>query len=570
MFDLLDGGVMERRLSLGFALMICLAAVPGLSAAQAGSTQMPAPAVIPVVLPAAMAGAMSDAMDAAREGVFRQAVAEAAGRDRDLAEFYRDIGYRAVWTGEDALHRARRSALLRALDDAALHGLPAARYDRAALLARMADIRSTRELGEVEVALSRAYLAYARDVQSGVLEPGRVVDDIKRSVPRREAGDLLAELMQGDPRVVLRALPPQTNEYRRLMKARLRLERLIAEGGWGAGVRAGKLEPGDTGAAVVALRDRLVAQGYLARSATAQYDGRIQAAVQAFQADHGLETDGVAGASTLAALNVSPEARLQSVIVAMERERWLSPVRGGRQILVNLTDFSARIIDDDRVTFETRAVVGKDAGGRRSPEFSDQMDHMIVNPTWHVPRSITVGEYLPQMQANRGAAGHLRLYDSRGREVPRSAVNFNAYSARSFPFALKQPPSTSNALGLVKFMFPNKYNIYLHDTPQKQLFAREKRDFSHGCIRLAQPFEFAYALLGVQESDPEGRFHAALDSGRETRIELERPVPVHLIYRTAITRAGGHMQYRDDVYGRDATIWQALQQAGVSLHAHQG
>ena len=420
---------MSRGLFLGLGFVACLAGVSGASAARAESGQV----AVPTVIPAVMAGAMADALDAARETAFRQAVAEAAGSDRDLAQFYRETGYRAVWTGEDATHRARRAALLRALDDAPLHGLPAARYDRAGLLAHMADIRSTRELGEVEVALSRAYLAYARDVQSGVLVPGRVIDDIKRSVPRRTASDLLLEMMQGDPRKALRALPPQTNEYRRLMKERLRLETLIAEGGWGPTVRAGKLEPGNTGPAVIALRDRLVAMGYLARSATARYDGRIQAAVQAFQADHGLETDGVAGRSTIAAINVSPEARLQSVTVSMERERWLPAERGARHVLVNLTDFSARLLDDDRVTFETRAVVGKNAGGRRSPEFSDVMEHMIVNPTWHVPRSITVNEYLPQMQANRNAVGHLRLYDSRGRQVPRSAVNFNAYSRAAFP-----------------------------------------------------------------------------------------------------------------------------------------
>jgi murein L,D-transpeptidase YcbB/YkuD len=514
-----------------------------------------------------MAGAMAEALDAARQSAFRQAVAEAAGQDRDLAAFYREIGYAAVWTGDDAVHGARRAALLRALDDAALHGLPEGRYGRAALLARMADIRTARERAEVEVALSRAYLAYARDVQSGVLEPGQVVDDIKRQVPRRAASDLLAEITRGDPRAVLRALPPQTNAYRRLMKERLRLEEVIARGGWGPVVPGGKLVRGDEGAAVIALRDRLVARGYLMRSATARFDSGIESAVRAFQADHGLETDGVAGPSTIAALNVPPEKRLASVIVAMERERWLPAERGARHILVNLADFSARILDHDRITFETRAVVGMNAGGRRSPEFSDEMDHMIVNPTWHVPRSITVNEYLPQMQANRNAAGHLRVYDSRGREVPRSAVNFNAYTARSFPFALKQPPSNGNALGLVKFMFPNKYNIYLHDTPQKHLFDREKRDFSHGCIRLAEPFEFAYAMLAPQEADPEGRFHSALASGRETRIDIKNPVPVHLIYRTAITRAGGATQYRDDVYGRDAQIWQALERAGVSLRA---
>ena len=556
---------MLRYLTFGLGVMAWLAGMSGAGPARAEGGHVPIPAAM-ADIPAAMA----DAMDSARDAAFRQGVAEAAGDDRELAAFYRETGYRAVWTGEDASHLARRSALLRALGDASLHGLPAGRYDRAGLLARMADIRSSRELGELEVALSRAYLGYARDVRSGVLVPRRVVADIKREMPRRAARDLLADMLQGEPRAVLRALPPQTNEYRRLMKERLRLAAQIAEGGWGPTVRAGKLTPGSTDAAVIALRDRLVARGYLARSATARYDGRVEAAVQAFQADHGLETDGVAGPRTIAALNVSPEARLQAVTVAMERERWLPEERGARHILVNLTDFSARILDDDRVTFETSAIIGKNARDRRSPEFSDEMTHMIVNPTWHVPRSIVARDYLPRMQKNPDAASYLQLYDYSGRRVSRASIDFNAYTGRDFPFAVKQPPSSRNALGLVKFMFPNRHNIYLHDTPEKHLFQRRKRAFSSGCIRLAQPFEFAYALLAPQESDPARRFHAALDSGRETQIDLDSHVPIHLIYRTAVTRAAGRTQYREDVYGRDARIWQALEREGVTLRAQRG
>ena len=196
------------------------------------------------------------------------------------------------------------------------------------------------------------------------------------------------------------------------------------------------------------------------------------------------------------AINMSAEDRLKSVIVAMERERWLNLPggKGERHILVNLTDFSARIMDNDHETFRTRAVIGMHKDGRRSPEFSDEMEHMVINPTWHVPRSIAVKEYLPKLRANPNAVSHLRVVNSRGQTISRGSVNFAAYSARTFPFALKQPPSPRNALGLVKFMFPNKYNIYLHDTPHKDLFSRETRAYSHGCIRLADPFDFAYEL----------------------------------------------------------------------------
>ena len=497
---------------------------------------------------------------------FRQAVAEAAASDRDLAEFYRETEYRPVWTDEGSTAQARRQALVQALSQAGMHGLPEARYDLDGLMARMGAARSLRDLGLIEVALSRAYLAYARDVQSGVLEPSRVVYEIKREVSDSPATVLLGDLVRADaPRQALRALPPRTNEYARLMKEKMRLEHLIREGGWGPAVPSQKLEPGQGGQAVIALRNRLVAMGYLRRSASTLYDGAIQTAVQEFQRDHGLQTDGIAGPSTLAALNRSAVERLQSVIVAMERERWLARDRGTRHVLVNLTDFSARILDNDSLTFQTRAVIGKNVGDRRSPEFSDEMEHLVINPTWHVPRSIAVKEYLPQMKRNPNAAGHLKLYNRNGREVPRGAVNFGAYNARNFPFAIKQPPSSRNALGLVKFMFPNKYNIYLHDTPQKALFEREKRDFSHGCIRLQQPFDFAYEILSPQEADPRAYFHSVLGTGRETYVQLDQHVPVHIIYRTAFTQAQGRVQYRDDVYQRDAAIWEALRKAGVSL-----
>lgn len=506
----------------------------------------------------------------AQESAFRQAVAEAAVADRDIAEFYRARNYLAMWTGQTEADAARRQALIRALAQADLHGLPAALYDLDGLMARMADARSQRDLGQIEVALSQTYLRYARHLQSGILVPSEIDEGIKREVAYRDRAAYLQDIAGGNPRTVLRALPPQSHDYARLMKEKLRLEQLIAQGGWGPVVAADALKPGEEGNAVVALRDRLIAMGYLDRSASRDYDGQLQQAVQAFQSDHGLEPDGVAGPGTMAALNVPATGRLKSVIVAMERERWLARERGKRHILVNLTDFSARILDDDIVTFRTRAVVGLNENGRRSPEFSDEMEHMVINPTWHVPRSIAVKEYLPQMQRNPNAASHLRLYDGRGREVSRGAVDFAAYSARSFPFAIKQPPSERNALGLVKFMFPNKYNIYLHDTPQKALFDRDKRDFSHGCIRLQQPFEFAYALLAKQESDPRGAFHTVLDTGRETYVQLEEHVPVHIIYRTAFTEAQSRIQFRGDVYGRDAKIWDALDKAGVALNAVQG
>ena len=499
---------------------------------------------------------------------FAQAVAEAAAMDEDIAAFYRENGYKPIWTENSARHKSRRAALLKVLERAGDHGLPA--YDTEILKTNLRRVSSTRDLGKLEVEMSRLFLAYARHVQSGILTPKRVDSGIQRDAPLRSRKALLEGFAKSSPAGFLKALTPKSPEYARLMKEKLRLEKLLASGGWGATVPGRALKPGQSGDGVVALRNRLVRMGYLRRSAARSYDTDLQRAVQLFQIDHGLEPDGVAGDGTIKEVNKSVADRLKSILVAMERERWMNIERGRRHIWVNLTDFTAKIMDNGKVTFETRSVVGKNRGDTRSPEFSDEMEHMVINPTWNVPRSIAVGEYLPALQQNPNAAGHLRITDARGRVVDRSAVDFTQYTAGNFPFDMKQPPSSRNALGLVKFMFPNQHNIYLHDTPSKSLFGREVRTFSHGCIRLQKPFEFAYALLAVQSSDPRGEFHGHLNTGRETQVDLKEHVPVHIVYRTAVMPAKGRANYRRDMYGRDAKVWNALAGAGVALRAVQG
>ncbi|MGB0440849.1 MAG: L,D-transpeptidase family protein, partial [Paracoccaceae bacterium] len=269
---------------------------------------------------------------------------------------------------------------------------------------------------------------------------------------------------------------------------------------------------------------------------------------------------------TLAMINTSAKARLQSVLVAMERERWINLPNGlgSRHVWVNLTDFKARIIDDGKITFETRSVIGHKDTDRRTPEFSDVMEHMVINPSWYVPRSIIVGEYLPKLKKNPNAHGYLELTNARGQVVGRGQ-DFTQFTSKTFPYNMRQPPGPRNALGTVKFMFPNRHNIYLHDTPQRHLFAREVRTFSHGCVRLNDPHDFAYAMLAKQTSNPQGYFQSLLRAGKEVQVDLEQKVPVHLVYRTAYVAPTGDMQFRRDIYGRDAKIWTALQSEGVAL-----
>ncbi|UWQ60271.1 L,D-transpeptidase family protein [Leisingera caerulea] len=516
------------------------------------------------------AGTIAGAAQADIPAAFRQAVAEVASTDDAVARFYRENGYQAIWTGPDEVSRQRRSALLAALNETRAHGLPDRSAEVSRLVQLMRQARTTRDFGMAEAALSKALVDYATDLQTGLLVPSRIDDGLVRKKHTVDGATFLAGIRDTQPYAFMRSLVPASPQYRGLMREKLRLEQVLAAGGWGPAVQAKKLEPGDQGPAVIALRNRLMAMGYLQRSAARSYDAALEQAVQRFQADHGLETDGVAGAGTLAEVNKPVSSRLKSVIVAMERERWLTPDRGERHILVNQTDFTAKIVDNGDVTFETRSVIGKNTHDRRSPEFSDEMEHMVINPSWYVPRSIITKEYLPKLRNNPNAVGHIQITDRRGRVVNRGSADFSQYTARNFPYSMRQPPSRSNALGLVKFMFPNKYNIYLHDTPQKSLFAREVRAFSHGCIRLAQPFEFAYALLARQTEDPKAFFHRILNSGRETKVDLEQKVPVHIIYRTAVVSSKGRAEFRRDVYGRDAKIWAALERAGVVLPSVQG
>ncbi|TXI04988.1 MAG: murein L,D-transpeptidase [Pseudorhodobacter sp.] len=520
-----------------------------------------------ILVGTALGGPTQAATQGAPGTPYMHALAEAVAEDEALAAFYRDTGYADLWTGAD--DEARRSAALAAFAAAADHGLPAPRYDAKGLIDAFRAAQTEGDRGRVEAAMSRAYLSYARDLASGALTPAKVDPGIVREIARPDPAALLQGIAATPaPATYLQDLAPDAPEYARLMKEKLRLE---TSPGWGAAIAAESLGLGDTGPAVIQLRDQLIARGYLGQTASASYDRAVLRAVQRFQLDNGIPADGIAGASTIAALNVPLEERLKSIIVALERLRWMGDApRGARHIWVNQPDFVARIIDDGRTTFQTRVVIGKNVEDQRSPEFSDQMEYMVINPSWGVPRSIIVKEYLPLLQRNRNAVGHLQVVDGNGRVVPRGAVNFAAYSASSFPFGLRQPPSDGNALGKVKFMFPNEYNIYLHDTPAKNLFDHEVRAYSHGCIRLGDPIDFAHALLARQSSDPKGLFQSELDGGQESSVSLDEKVPVHLVYFTAWPNGRGQVGYRNDVYGRDARLFAALTEAGVVLRGEGG
>ena len=208
-------------------------------------------------------------------------------------------------------------------------------------------------------------------------------------------------------------------------------------------------------------------------------------------------------------------------------------------------------------------VIGKADPSYETPEFTEPMKYIVVNPRWNVPRSITVKEYLPRLQANRNAVRHLDVVDGRGNVIPRERIDFRRYTAANFPYRMRQKPSDDNALGVVKFMFPNPWNIYLHDTPTKHLFNESRRAYSHGCIRVGRPIDLAHALLEGQLSDPEAAVSKALGTGRETYLNIRGDLPVHLVYFTAFPDESGQIRRFPDIYGRDALVHAALIKAGI-------
>jgi murein L,D-transpeptidase YcbB/YkuD len=330
---------------------------------------------------------------------FRQGVAEAAARDEALAAFYRARDFEGIWSGGEAVGIARRNAFLSALTEAPLHALPAGRHDPRWLIAMLQKAATPFEQGRAEVELSRHFLRFAVDMKSGMLVPREANRHIFRDRPEHDRLDLMKGFAAAEPVAFLRDLAPRSPEYARLVRERLRLEAIHAQGGWGPEVDAVVLSPGMEGGQVVALRNRLIAMGWLAPTATRSYDQAMGAAVERFQAVHGLAPDGIAGEAVLAEMNVDVKLRLRSVIVAMERERWNNAPRGERHIWVNLCDFSACIVDEDRVTFRTRAVVGAMDEERQTPEFE-----LVCAPVDH--RAGVSADAAAQPQRGRTPEGH--------------------------------------------------------------------------------------------------------------------------------------------------------------------
>lgn len=296
-------------------------------------------------------------------------------------------------------------------------------------------------------------------------------------------------------------LAPANREYRSLRRALAAYRAIEAQGGWPRLKGRQTLRRGMYGSEVAVLRHRLAATGDLkdAGEDPRQFDGSVEQAVRAFQARHGLAVDGVVGPRTRAALNVPVELRVRQLLINLERARWLTKDFGQRYLIVNLADFRLRAIDGGRTVLDMRVVVGLPY--RSTPVFSDEVTYVHFNPYWNVPPSIAKKDILPRVKRDPGylVRRSIRVFSDwsgNARELDPWSIDWSRFNSSYFPYKLRQDPGPQNPLGRVKFMFPNKYSVYLHDTPSRGLFDHPVRAFSSGCIRVEKPVDLAAFLLG--------------------------------------------------------------------------
>ncbi len=484
--------------------------------------------------------------------------------------FYAPAGYAPAWVREGR-PSASALALVQAFRDVGKKGLEPEDYDASRWEARLQALKGPNaEPARFDVALTVCAMRLVSDLHIGRINPqhfqfGLSVQEKKYDLPRFLRERLVPA---ADVPAVLDGVEPPFGGYRRSEAALARYTEMSRGAAVeGLPVPAKAIRPGEAYAGAAALQRRLVLLGDLAADAAPAaspdvYGGALVEGVKHFQRRHGLDDDGRLGPGTVKQLNVPLADRVRQLQLALERWRWLPAEFSAPPIVVNIPDFRLRATDaKGGVVMDMRVVVGK-AAPTQTPVFSKDMTYVVFRPYWNVPPSIRAGEIVPAIRRDRNyiAQKNYEVTTNDGKVVTDGPISDDVLAQlKAGRLAVRQKPGPANALGLVKLIFPNEYNVYLHSTPSQALFAKSRRDFSHGCIRVEKPAELVAWVLRDKPDWSLERVQAAMQTGPDNvTVKLDRPVPVFIVYATALAYPNGEVHFYDDIYGHDAELVQAL------------
>ncbi len=493
-----------------------------------------------------------------------------AGERKALVDFYRRNGFRPLWVSREGLG-ARGRSVLHVFEAAAKDGMSPEDYLSSTLALFEEGVALTDEdmdlLASLDLELSTRALRYARHASGGRLTPNKLT---KYYDVTPQAVDL-AVAMQAfqrspDPAAYLKSLQPGHPAYAIFKKALAGLRELKSEAKPGViepdkAIRGGQEDPN-----VALVRRQLAALGYSETEALpgeeSILDGGLSETIKTFQADALMKQTGTLDAATMQALSDrTGSAAISRLVYNMERLRWLPKSLGERHVFVNQAAYSLKVVDDGHVIWRTKVIVGKP--NSQTVAFSDNIERIIFNPSWGVPPSIMKNEMIPRLRRDPGYLDRLgyRVLLPGSKKIIRSrSVNWGRYRNGKVPYLVLQPPGDDNALGELKFLFPNAHDIYMHDTPTRELFQKDVRAFSHGCVRVENPREFAELLLGADASE----IAARIDSGESEATPIARPTAVHLTYFTEWPADDGRLITYDDIYGRDERMARAFSTVAVA------
>jgi len=490
-----------------------------------------------------------------------------------LCAFYKAREYRPVWV--DSLGQVPQGrSLVDAVRRADREGLNPEAYSLAAVEALLQEVGEGGEaadpeaLADLDLLLTDTFIIYGSHLLAGRVDPETINPQWGVVSRHRDLAKALdSALERNGIQEALEGMLPSHAGYAALREALARHREIAGNGGWPPAPAAGpSLRPQDRDERVPVLRARLLASGDLEAALSEDedpnlYDPALEEAVRRFQARHGLTSDGVTGKETLAAMAVSVERRVRQIELNLERWRWLPDDLGRRHVLVNTADYRLDVVEDGDPRFFMKVITGMKA--RLTPVFSGSITYLVLNPIWNVPHKIAVEDLLPKIQADpeylkREKISVLETWERDAPEVDPATVDWSSLTRRNFTFRLRQEPGPRNALGRIKFIFPNKFAVYLHDTPAHHLFREIRRSFSSGCIRIQEPFTLAEYLLSGDPRWTRERIVEVVESGKSREVVLREPVPVHVLYWTSWVDADGRVQFREDIYDRDRPLDQAL------------